>query len=819
MPSYSQDGHVFRLTTPLGKDVLLLRGFRGTEAISELFDLELDLVSENESDVRFEAVVGQGVTISVDGPDGAPVRWFHGLCSELEEGGRETLEADKKTFTAWRMRVVPKVAMLGLVHRSRVFQESSVPDILRKVFSGYDVDYDLTATYDPRETCLQYRESDLSFAFRLLEEEGIRFHFRHADGSHTMVLSDQLQRYTDLPGVSSIRYEPVLGGVRDEDRITGWRKRQALTRGKVTIWDRSFEMPAQTLEKQNVLLPDVQVGTVAHRLQLGEWEKRELYAFPGGHAKPYDGVTPGGGDRAADLQKIFPYGDRRVRVMMEREEARAVEIEGEGHVRHLSAGWAIALENHHDGNGRYLVTRVVHHAENGIFRTDGSGWAYENSFTCLPAATRYRAPRSTARPVAQGPETAIVVGPQGEEIYVDKYARVKVQFYWDREGKRDPMSSAWLRVATPLAGTGWGSWAVPRIGQEVLVDFLHGDPDEPVVVGALYNAANMPPQTLPENKSRTGLRTRSTLGGTSDEFHEVYLEDRKGQELFYVQSQKDFHRLVKNNDRLQVGVKQGTTDPPDGSQAQEIWKNRTVNVAKGDDALAVGRLPGQTDPAVSPRSASEERQWDPVTKLSTVGGNQTIWVANDRTRTVCFGNDKLVVGEDGKARAKGSPSETVHQGNQVVEVLNDRTATIRNGNDKLKIARGNLDIELTGSQPDGKVTIVAPHSFELKVGTGATASLLKLDPSAVELKFGTNLLKIDASAAELKFGANSLKVDMTSAELKTATCSVKLDAASATLKGITATLQGMGTADVKAPIVNVKGDGITNVGGALTKIG
>lgn len=813
MPSYSQDGHVFRLTTPLGKDVLLLRGFRGTEAISELFDLELDLVSENESDVRFEAVVGQSVTITVDGPDGSPVRWFNGLCSELEEGARETLEADKKTFTTWRMRIVPKVAMLGLVHRSRVFQETSVSDILRRVFAGFEVDYDLTAVYEPRETCLQYRENDLAFALRLMEEEGIRFHFKHEDGSHKLMLSDQLQRYADLPGGSTLRYEPILGGGRDEDRITGWRKRQALTRGKVTIWDRSFEMPAQSLEKQNVLLSDVQVGTVAHKLQLGDWEKRELYAFPGGHAKPYDGVTPGGGDRAADLQKIFPYGDRRVRVMMEREEARAVEIEGEGHVRHLSAGWAITLGNHHDGNGRYLVTRVVHHAENGIFRTDGSGWAYENSFTCLPAATRYRAPRSTARPVAQGPETAIVVGPQGEEIYVDKYARVKVQFYWDREGRRDTTSSAWLRVATPLAGTGWGSWAVPRIGQEVLVDFLHGDPDEPVVVGALYNAANMPPQTLPDNKTRTGIRTRSTLGGAADEFHEVYLEDRKGQELFYVQSQKDFHRLVKNNDRLQVGVKQGTADPEDGSQTREIWKNRTVNVGRGDDALWVGKAAGATEPSVEARSDAQPQQ------SPSKGGNQTIWIANDRTRTVSWGNDKLVVGEDGKARAKGAPSETVHQGNQVVQVLNDRTATIQNGNDKLEIARGNLDIELKGTAPDGKVTIVAPNSIELKVGDGPTAAVLKLDTSAVELKFGANSLKIDSSAAELKFGTNSLKVDMTAAELKTTTSSLKLDASSATLKGISATLQGMGTADVKAPIVNVRADGIANVGGGLTKIG
>jgi type VI secretion system secreted protein VgrG len=790
MPDYSQANNVFRVHTPLGEDVLLLRRIRGTEGISELFDLELDALVDNETDVPFDSLLGQLVTVSVHLADGSPVRWFNGLCIELEEGARETLEAAEKTFTSYRLRIAPKVWVLGLVHRSRVFQEVAVPAILQTVFAGFPTDFRLERTYDQREMCLQYRENDLSFACRLMEEEGIRWFFKHEDGNHTLVLTDS-GVHEQLPGPSPLHYDALAGGGRDEDRITVWKKKQALTRGKVTLRDRSFEVPANDLEKDILLKDSLQVGTVTHKLRLADADKRELYGFPGGHAKPYDGITPGGGERSGEIGKIFPYGEVRARVVMEREETRAVEIEGEGSVRHLASGYKLELDRHHDGNGSYLVTRVRHEGENGLFRSDNAESTYANSFTCLPVDAVYRPARRARRPVAQGPETAIVVGPAGEEIYVDKYGRIKVQFYWDREGKDDVNSCAWLRVSTPLAGNQWGTYAFPRIGQEVLVAFQHGDPDEPVVIGALYNAENMPPYTLAANMRRTGIRTRSTLRGAADECHEVRLDDTKDQEEIFVQSQKDFHRLVKNNDWLQVGVKKGDKEPPDGSQKQEIWKNRTVNVGKGDDCLNVGRLPGQTDPAVEARPGYQAAQ-EP-----SKGGNQTTWVANDRTTTLNMGNDKLVVGV--QAMSKSTPSTDVHQGNQILEIVNDRTATLAYGNDKLTIQKGNLDIKLNGTMPDGKVTIEVPNSIELKVGT--------------------NSIKLDTMGIELKFGTNSLKIDNMQAELKTATGSLKLDATSATLKGITAKLQGDGMADVKAPLVNVKADGIAVIGGSLTKIG
>jgi type VI secretion system secreted protein VgrG len=792
MSDYTQANYTFRISTPLGPDALLLRRLRGSEGISELFDLDLEVLAPNDVEVPFDALLGQSVTVSVYGVEGSPVRHFNGICGEVEAGPRETLEADKKTFTSYRLRVVPKVWLLGLVHRSRVFQEVAVPAILKTVFGGIDVSYLLERTYEPREMCLQYRENDLAFACRLMEEEGIRYYFTHSDGQHVLVVTDR-GSHDELPGGSTLGYDPVEGGARDEDRITSWHKRQSLTRGKVTLRDRSFELSTNDLEKVILLKDSLKAGTVTHKLRLAEADKRELYGFPGGHAKPFDGVAPGGGDRASELEKIFPYGETRARVVMEREETRAIEIEAAGNVRHLAPGFQFTLDRHHDGNGAYLVTRVRHEAQNGTFRSGEVETRYENTFTCLPADAVYRPPRLTHRPVAQGPETAVVVGPSGEEIYVDKYGRIKVQFYWDREGKKDTTSCAWLRVVTPLAGAQWGSYAFPRIGQEVLVAFQHGDPDEPVVLGALYNAENMPPYPLPENRVRTGLKTRSTLRGAADEFHELRLDDTKDKEEIFVQSQKDFHRLVKNNDLLQVGVKKGDKEPPDGSQRQEIWKNRAVNVGKGNDTLFVGRLAGDSKRSVDCRSAAQPSQ-DP-----DKGGNQLVWVANDRTTTVATGVDKLVVGDPAEASAKATPLGPSSNGCQVIDVLNDRTTTLKNGCDELKIERGNLDVRVPGTLPGGKVTIEAANAIELKVGI--------------------NFVKIDTMGIELKFGTTQLKLDAMTAELKNTTGSLRLEAANATLKGVNATLQGMAMTDVKGAIVNVRADGIASVGGAMTKIG
>ena len=757
MPGYTQDQHVFAVDTPLGKDVLLLRSFRGTEGISEPFDFQLDVIAENTVRVPFESLLGQGITLRIRLSDDS-LRWVHGICYEMEEGGRETLETENKTFTAYRMRIVPKLSLLGLVHRSRVFQQLTVPEILQQVLTGISLEKRLTATYDPREVCVQYRESDLAFASRLMEEEGIFYSFDHSASDHKLVLRDRpTGAFDPLPGGETLIYEALVGGARDEDRVQAWRKRQTLTRGKVTFWDRSFEMPTNNLERVEAVLPQVQAGTVSHSLALANPEQRELYGFRGGHVKPFDGVAPGGGDQAGNLQKIFTYGTQRVKVVMEREDARAVVVDGWSNVRQLASGYRMSLTRHHDGNGSWVVASVQHSGSNAMFRSEGDDYSYENAFVCLPAAARFRPARVTPRPVAHGPETALVVGPQGEEIFVDKYGRVKVQFYWDRLGTKDASSFAWLRVVTPLAGPGWGSYAFPRIGQDVLVAFENGDPDEPIVVGAVYNAQNMPPYRLPDNKRRTGLKTKTTPRGKLHEFHELYFDDSKGQEHVFFQSQKDFHRLVKNNDRLQVGVKNGDEEIPDGSQTQEIHKNRTVDVKTGNDTLRLGvQASGEVYEGVGRRSEGHP----------AAGGNQVVSILNDRTVELLYGNDKL---------------------------------TIEEGNMDVAVQKGNLDVTLSGPTPKGKVTISAPTSIELKVGTSS--------------------LMIDQTSVTLSIPTRSVKLDGAGVEITTTTGSVKVTDSESSVSGIISKLTGTAKAEVSgSAMADLKG-GIVTIGGGLTKIG
>lgn len=811
MPGYTQDQHVFAVDTPLGKDVLLLRSFRGTEGISEPFDFQLDVIAENTVRVPFESLVGQGITLRMRLSDDS-LRWVHGICYEMEEGGRETLETENKTFTAYRMRIVPKLSLLGLVHRSRVFQQLTVPEILQQVLTGISLEKRLTATYDPREVCVQYRESDLAFASRLMEEEGIFYSFEHSASDHKMVLRDRpTGAFEPLPGGDTLIYEALVGGARDEDRVQAWRKRQTLTRGKVTFWDRSFEMPTNNLERVESVLPQVQAGTVSHSLALANPDQRELYGFRGGHVKPFDGVAPGGGDQAGNLQKIFTYGTQRVKVVMEREDARAVVVDGWSNVRQLASGYRMNLTRHHDGNGSWVVASVQHSGSNAMFRSEGDDYSYENAFVCLPAAARFRPARVTPRPVAHGPETALVVGPQGEEIFVDKYGRVKVQFYWDRLGAKDASSFAWLRVATPLAGPGWGSYAFPRIGQEVLVAFENGDPDEPIVVGAVYNAQNMPPYRLPDTMRRTGLKTKTTPRGKLHEFHELYFDDSKGQEQIYFQSQKDFHRLVKNNDRLQVGVKNGDETIPEGSQEREIHRNRTVNVKLGSDILGVGIAvkpqiwkpeEAQPDPYLWGRDAPGQQQEAPMRESGSPtpakGGNQAVYILNDRTADLRYGNDKLVVGSAAYQRA--SPTGLgVQHGNQVVEIANDRTVTLHAGNDGLTIEKGNLDVSLPGPTPGGKVTFSAATSIELKVGTSS--------------------LTIDQTSVTLSIPTRSVKLDGAGVEIKTTTGSVKVTDSESSVSGITSKLTGMAKAEVSGSgMAELKG-GLVTISGGLTKIG
>jgi type VI secretion system secreted protein VgrG len=572
MPNYTQANRPLAVATQLGDDVLLLVGFSGREAISSLFTFHLDLLAENDADVAFDKLLGERVTVVLRLNDDKS-RYFNGICNRVSQGHRD------HDFTYYRMEVVPQLWFLTRRAQSRIFQHLSVPDILKKVFSGIEVSFELRGTFQPRDFCVQYRETDFNFASRLMEEEGIYYFFKHSADGHQVVLANTPQSHPDMPEMNKLIYEEIAGGVRDEMRVHRWEKVQELRSGKYTLWDHSFELPHKHLEAEEPILPNVQVGTVQHKLQVGNNDKLEIYDYPGAYAQRFDGIDKGGGEQSGELQKIFEDNKRVVKIRMQQEALPSVVVQGGGNCRNLVTGHKFTLDRHFTANGQYVLTGVSHSARlTGDYRSGESTFDYENSFTCIPFTIPFRPLMTTPKPVVQGTQTAVVVGPPGEEIFVDKYGRVKVQFHWDRESKANADSSCWVRVAQNMAGIRWGSAFWPRIGHEVVVDFLEGDPDQPIIVGSVYNAAEMPPYKLPDEKTKTVIfKSNSSKGGGG--FNEFRVEDKKGKEQIFINAERNKDIRVKNDLYQTVGNESHYITQKD--QLEQVGGDRHQHV-KGD---------------------------------------------------------------------------------------------------------------------------------------------------------------------------------------------------------------------------------------------
>jgi type VI secretion system secreted protein VgrG len=544
MASYTEAGRPMTVTTPLGPDALLLTGFSGHESISELFSYQVELFTEQKADIAFDKVLGQKVTVNLLLP-GEKIRYFSGICSRFSQGERDA------HFTVYRMDIVPQFWLLTRKMQSRIFQHLSVPDILKKVLEGLDVAFEIQGQFQPRDYCVQYRETDFNFASRLMEEEGIYYFFTHSSNGHKMVVANTPQSNVNLPEFSKLIFEELEGGDRDEDRVFSWEKTQELRSGKYLLWDHSFELPHKHLEADRNILESLPVGNVTHKLKVGGNDKLQVYEYPGEYAQRFDGINASGGEQPAEIQKIFEDNKRTVEIRMQQEEMRSIAISGTGNCRQMTSGHKFTLQGHFNADGEYTVTSVRHDARLGGYRSDMEEFEYSNSFTCIPSALPFRPARITPKPVVQGSQTAVVVGPSGEEIFTDKYGRIKVQFHWDRDGKYDSDSSCWLRVATSWAGRQWGAIQIPRIGQEVVVAFQEGDPDQPIVMGSVYNADMMPPYKLPDNKSISACKSDSTVG--HDGFNELQFEDKKGSERIFIHGEKDLHIRIKNDRHEFIG--------------------------------------------------------------------------------------------------------------------------------------------------------------------------------------------------------------------------------------------------------------------------
>lgn len=672
--SYKQERHRFELKTPLGKDVLIFRGLHGGEGISRLFSFAVEAVAENKTKIPFDQLLGQKCTVKMlMGRDESPT-YLNGFCRAVWQGMRDM------EFTRYRLELVPEFWRFTRQTRSRIFQQMAVPDILRKVLKGLDVSWQLTGTYKPRDYTVQYRESDFVFACRLMEEEGVFYFFKHSDGSHQMLVGDDRSVHPDVPGPSSIPYEELEGGDRDEERIWAWNKGQELRSGKTTLWDHCFELPHKHLEAEEPVLGSVPVGTVTHKLKVGGNDAWELYDWRGEYAKRFDGIEPGGGERPADIQNVFEDNRRTTKIRMDQETTPSIVVEAQTNTRHLRSGHRLSLKGHPHGDGAYVVLSNEVSAEVGnVYRSGTQEVRYRASIQLLPAELPFRPARTTPKAIVHGCQTAVVVGPPGEEIFVDKYSRVKVQFHWDREGKNNQDSSCWIRVGTIWAGKQWGAIHIPRIGQEVLVDFMDGDPDQPIIVGSVYNADMMPPYKLPDNKTQSGLQSRSTLRGTDKNYNELRFEDKKGEEDILFHAEKDFHREVENDDDLIVGH----------DQTIVVKHDRMEQVEGKEEVLVCGN-----------------RDHD-------VEGNDGLWVAGSDGRGVTIEN--------------GDHNLLIKMGNQWTELtMGNQDTKLGMGNQKTTLDLGNI----TTTATFGKMEFEALQSIELKVGMNS----IKIDQTGVTIK-------------------------------------------------------------------------------------
>jgi type VI secretion system secreted protein VgrG len=694
MPAeYKQGTRPMAVSTPLGPDKLLLVGFEGTEQISGLFSFRLDLLAANSNskDIKFDALLGQELVVEMriqneDPQSSEPkCRYFRGICRRFEQGNRDD------DFTSYRAEIVPPFWLTTRIARSRIFQQMSVPDIIKKVLTGLEVDYQLQGTFEKREYCVQYRETDFNFACRLMEEEGIFFFFKHTKDAHKMVVANSAAVHPDVPGIAKVQWDVDEGKNRELHHIHEWVKRQEVRSGKFSLWDHSFQRPDDNFESKKNTLGSVAVGTVTHKLQVGGNDKFEIYDYPGEFAQRFDGIDHGGGVQAAELGKISPDGTRTVELRMQAETVAGLVIEGSSNCNQFTSGHKFTLEKHFDAEGRYILTSVHHIAHGGnAYRTGGDDeFVYSNSFTCIPDALPFRPQRMTPKPCVMGAQTAVVVGPSGEEIFTDKYGRIKVQFPWDREGKHDANSSCWLRVGTPWAGKGWGAISIPRIGQEVIVQFMEGDPDAPIVIGSVYNADVMPAFPLPDKKVISGLKSNTYKGSG---YNEMTMDDTAGKEKIVIHGQYDMNTTVEH-DQTDI-VHNNRTTTVDVNDTESIGSNQTVKVG-ANQSITVGS-----------------------NQSTTVGSNQTNKIGANQTSEVAS-NHKLTVGANSEVSVGAADKLTV-AATQTISVGASRTVSV-SATDSLSAAT----IKISAS---GTLEIVAA-SIKISAGAG----VIEIGPSGISM--------------------------------------------------------------------------------------
>ena len=602
----TQDNRNIQVSTELGPDVLLFHRMAGRDGLSELGEYHLDLLSET-SDLAIDDVLGKPLSIKFDaGPD--TVRELNGIVTRFVLTGRAGRSG---RYASYQATVRPWLWFLTRASDCRVFQDLDAVAIIKTIFEKYALaDFDLSmlsATPPPMPYCVQYRETDFAFVSRLMERFGIYYYFRHAEGRHTLVLADSPAAHEPIAGSASLQYYPdAEGRARAKETVYSWQAAGEILSDEATLRDFNFETPATDLTAKSTVARNYDSAAL----------NLELYDYPGGY-----GVT-------AD-------GEALAKTRLESVQAGYQTISGGATAGAVAPGGLFTLEGHPraDQNSEMLVVSAGYRLYSDRFEADlgkpdpdKAPMQFDCQFTAIPKSSTFRGAQRTPHPTVRGPQTAIVVGKSGEEIWTDKYGRIKVQFHWDRLGADDENSSCWVRVAQAWAGKRFGQIFIPRIGQEVVVSFLEGDPDQPLVTGSVYNATNMPPLTLPDEATRSTTKTNTSKDGGG--FNEIRFEDKKDSEEIFVQAEKDYNRVVKNNDTLKVGFekkdKGDQTIQIKNDQSLDVGNDRTLHVTH-DQTVTI-------DNNLTTTVKKDEAR--------TVNGNQTVQVDGDQKVTV---NKTIVV--------------------------------------------------------------------------------------------------------------------------------------------------------------------------------
>ena len=521
----------------------MIERLRCSEGLNQLFHIDLEILHEEQIEgfeptaVDPQKLLGNPMTISAHQP-GETTRYFHGLCISFSQGARN------QRFSSYRAELVPKVWLLTQISQSRIFQNKTVPQIIDEVLEGYEVDNEIdTSGFKPRNYCVQYRESDWNFLSRIMEEEGIFYYFEHTKENHKLVLGNTPGSHRATPTAEKVTFALERSELEDKwiPSIYQWRQDDKMFTGKYELRDFHFQLPTN-----NLLAPHQSI------FDIGKNKDLEVYDWPGEYAKRFDGINPSGDEDSSRLEPIFQDRERTVKIRQEELDVAYKMSHGTADNCAITAGYKFSLIDHPNkkANIDYIVVSAVHDAMQSPFYISDErvGDPYVVHFTCIPHGSGhapFRPERKTRKPIVHGNQTAMVVGNPGDEIFTDKYGRVKVHFHWDRSDHNDQRASAWIRVGTMIAGNKWGTMFIPRVGQEVIVSFLEGDPDQPIIVGSVYNEKNLPHYELDKFKTLSYIKTHSTPKAQG--FNELRFEDKAKKEQVFVHSQKRYDLRVRGS--------------------------------------------------------------------------------------------------------------------------------------------------------------------------------------------------------------------------------------------------------------------------------